>query len=135
MSGLQELLTGLFDTKLDPRQEAAFQQWARAKNRLGDLEDYDMRGAWQANVGQSGNGHYPDTYKKPNHPTFSTESQYSTPQHMGGTWQPAGGDSWVYWASPQNLEGRGVSGLADYFRRVEPDSTVVFPSNYRLPRK
>jgi hypothetical protein len=24
------------------------------------------------------NGHWPDTFKKPNHPTFSVESQYAT---------------------------------------------------------
>lgn len=30
--------------------------------------------------------HFPDTYKKPNHPTFSNESIYSTPENPGGFW-------------------------------------------------
>lgn len=31
--------------------------------------------------------HFPDTYKYPNHPTFSNESLYSTPEKPGGTWK------------------------------------------------
>jgi len=30
--------------------------------------------------------HFPDTYKYPNHPTFSNESIYSTPEKPGGKW-------------------------------------------------
>lgn len=30
--------------------------------------------------------HFPDTYKKTNHPTFSNESVYSTPSNPGGMW-------------------------------------------------
>lgn len=32
-------------------------------------------------------GHFPDTYKTPNHKTFSNESIYSTPENPGGSWQ------------------------------------------------
>ncbi len=32
-------------------------------------------------------GHFPDTYKKPNHQTFSNESVYSTPENPGGYWE------------------------------------------------
>lgn len=31
--------------------------------------------------------HFPDTYKRPNHPTFSNESIYSTPEYPGGQWE------------------------------------------------
>jgi len=31
--------------------------------------------------------HFPDTYKRPNHKTFSTESIYSTKENPGGTWR------------------------------------------------
>jgi hypothetical protein len=31
--------------------------------------------------------HFPDTYKLPNHPTFSNESIYSTPENTGGSWE------------------------------------------------
>lgn len=30
--------------------------------------------------------HFPDTYKRPNHPTFSDESIYSIPENPGGHW-------------------------------------------------
>ena len=45
-----------------------------------------MRGAW-ANTTQAANGHWPDTYKKPNYPTFSNESKYATEDIPGGEWQ------------------------------------------------
>lgn len=32
-------------------------------------------------------GHFPDTYKMPNHTTFSNESIYSVPENPGGHWQ------------------------------------------------
>ena len=80
-----------FNTKLSPKQEAAYRQWAETNNRMQDSADYDMRGAWLANSGQASNGHYPDTFKKPNHPTFSSQSRYhNTPSPNGGSF--VGGD-------------------------------------------
>lgn len=38
------------------------------------------------------NGHFPDTYKLPNHPTFSDESIYSNKEHPGGHWE---GDKYI----------------------------------------
>ncbi len=37
----------------------------------------------------SENGHWPDTFKKPNHPTFSVESQYAKGPDAAkaGRWQ------------------------------------------------
>jgi hypothetical protein len=42
--------------------------------------------------------HFIDKYKKPNHPTFSDESIYSTPETPGGHWHENYGGSgrWVY---------------------------------------
>jgi len=95
-------VAGGFDTGLLPPQEAAFQQWVkqqsgpkfRNRDLSLDLQDYDLRGYWQEQ-GQyevGGKGHMPDTYKKPNHPTFSTESQFHGMPGAdgrvieGGTW-------------------------------------------------
>lgn len=67
--------TGQFDTPLTPEEEARFQQWARTlPANLQSTEDYDLRGAWKADAKAAANGHLPDTWKKPNHPTFSNES-------------------------------------------------------------
>ena len=67
-----------YDTKLDPDEEAAFQAW-KAENAPDDSgEDYDLRGAWKAGLSPDADtGHMQDTYKKPNHPTFSDQSQYA----------------------------------------------------------
>ena len=53
--------------------------------------DYDMA-RWADEVQDKNElfnhqGHYTDKYKKPNHPSFSNESIYSTPQTPGGRWE------------------------------------------------
>jgi len=120
------------NTKLTPEEEARFLKWAAP--RMGDLEDYDLRGAWKANAQAASNGHLPDTFKKPNHPTFSQESQYSTPDQMGGQWLNDGRGGWVFMASPLNMNNLGAMGLLDYFKQREPDAMPVLPINYDLRR-
>jgi hypothetical protein len=53
-----------------------------------------LRGAFKAGLRPSANGHWPDTYKKPNHPTFSVESQYATgaDRAKAGHWD---GDTYI----------------------------------------
>lgn len=125
-------LADLFNTPLNPKDEDKFLRWAQEAGKTRDLEDYDLRGAWKS--GALTGGHGPDTYKKPNHPTFSNESMYSTPQRPGGSWQQAG-DDWLFWASQQNMRSHPMGALADYFRQVEPGNNVIFPINYQLPRR
>ncbi|HXK19672.1 MAG TPA: hypothetical protein VNG33_17800, partial [Polyangiaceae bacterium] len=44
----------------------------------GGVDDYDYQAAERAGVKPDpATGHMPDTFKKPNHMTFSNESQYS----------------------------------------------------------
>lgn len=67
-----------FDTPLKPEEQAKFQQWKAhvAPNDSGG--DYDLPGAYLNGViPDPQSGHFPDTFKKPNHPTFSNESQYA----------------------------------------------------------
>lgn len=77
-----------FNTLLGPDQEQAFQKWKSkyAPNDSGG--DYDLRGAFKEGMTPDPqNGHWSDKYKKPNHPTFSNESQYApygTPGHWEG---------------------------------------------------
>jgi len=122
-----------YDTQLSPEEENQFQAWARSVGRENDVQDYDLRGAWKASVRQSSNGHLPDTYKKPNHPTFSDESQYSTPQETGGKWVSDGKGGWVFWASPVNLKYNALTDLNSYFVRNEPGNALVAPIKYNLP--
>ena len=67
-----------YETQIAPDQESAFRAW-RAANAPNDSgADYDLRGAFAAGVKPDPvTGHWPDTFKKPNHPTFSDESQYA----------------------------------------------------------
>ena len=92
-----------FNTALSAENEAKFQKWMNYAKTVfdvdlsGDLESYDLRGFW-LNGGHSDlafmqrRGHAPDTYKKPNHPTFSDESIYhgydagDGQKWEGGTW-------------------------------------------------
>ena len=73
-----------FDTPLHPQEEVAFQQWFANNKKLGNIhpqdmgQDYDMRGAFKAGLQPGPDKHWPDTFKKPNHPTFSDESIYSS---------------------------------------------------------
>lgn len=87
-----------FDTALAPPEEQKFQAW-KAKNAPNDSgADYDLRGAFKAGLTPGADGHWPDTFKKPNHPTFSDQSIYAKDApDKAGSWQgdtfvsPAGG--------------------------------------------
>jgi hypothetical protein len=61
-----------------------------------DMYDYDIQGAFMANIEPNENMHFPDTYKKPNHETFSVESKYYDPEDevakKAGTWS---GDEYI----------------------------------------
>lgn len=67
-----------FETPLTPQEEGQFQEWkgVHAPNDSG--EDYDFRGAFKAGATPDPvTNHWVDTFKKPNHPTFSDQSQYA----------------------------------------------------------
>lgn len=118
--------TAKYNTKLSPAQEKAFEAWAKANDRLHDSYDYDMRGAWVDGAGQADNGHFPDTYKKPNHPTFSKESKYSgVDGYTGGEWADLGGGKSTYTASPSVMRFHTPDELQAYFHRVEPDASLI----------
>jgi hypothetical protein len=77
-----------YNTVLSPQEEKQFRQWKARYAPADSGEDYDLRGAFAAGVHPDPrSGHWPDTFKKPNHPTFSVESQYARylPQ-AAGTW-------------------------------------------------
>jgi hypothetical protein len=126
-----------FDTQLSQENEQRFNNWlAQESQRRGrdmsqDTADYDLRGYWLNGGYQdtTGRGHMPDTYKKPNHPTFSDESIYHDGQnYIGGTWL---GDS-AFVPGATNLQVHGAANLQNYFNRVEPNVKLILPL---LPRR
>lgn len=92
-------------------------------------DDYDMEAFLRANPGFKAEPgqHYPDTYKRPNHPTFSDESIYHNEKNQGGHWSvgPDGRD--VFTPGPANLQHHTIEELQDYFQRVEPGNTLNVP--------
>lgn len=89
-----------YETALTPEQEQQFAAWKEKYAPKDSGADYDLRGAFKAGVvPDDKTGHWPDTFKKPNHPTFSTESVYAADRpDLAGTWVdgkyvPAAADS------------------------------------------
>lgn len=67
-----------YNTVLSPEDESQFQVWKQQNMPDDTGVDYDQRGAFKAQFQQQSNGHWEDQFKKPNHPTFSDQSQYAT---------------------------------------------------------
>jgi hypothetical protein len=87
--------------------------------------DYDMTG-YISKYGvpdQSKGQHLTDEFKLPNHPTFSTNSKYSTPEQPGGEWKQEN-NTWHFYASPHNLQNTPPEQLRQYFDKVEPNSIL-----------
>lgn len=109
-----------YDTPLTPEQQTEYSKRFSPE----DSKDYDMQGWFKANPDSKVNDpgvHYPDTYKKPNHPTFSDESVYNGQDgNVGGHWGKEG-DRDTFTPGPTNMKNYGRSGMQDYFNRVEPD--------------
>ena len=109
-----------YDTPLSPADEAAYVKWAIANGRTNDTEDYDMRGAFKAGTGASGNGHFTDQFKKPWHPTFSDQSQYhGVDGNQGGTWTPLSDGRYAFTPGPTNMKNWPVAALQAYWDKVE----------------
>lgn len=67
-----------FNTTLTPKDELVFKGWKAKFAPQDSGADYDLRGAFKAGLTPDPqSGHWPDTFKKPNHPTFSDQSQYA----------------------------------------------------------
>lgn len=79
-------------TKLSTKEERLYNNWrSKLPLPLQYEGNYDLRGLWKSNPGAvpAPNMHFPDTYKLPNHPTFSNESIYFNPANRdnAGYWQ------------------------------------------------
>lgn len=124
-------MSDVFNTILPPEQEQAYQEWARKIGHENDTYDYDLRGAYRDGGSQAENGHFPDTYKKPNHPTFSNESIYDGQGGMaGGRWAEMPDGKPTFTPGPANLHWRKPEELQQYFQEAEPDVMLTM----RAPR-
>ena len=115
-----------FNTQLTPKEELLFLEWAKQNNRLNDVYDYDLRGAYRELMSgamkEAANGHLGDKYKKPNHPTFSNQSIYHDLRNVGGHWAKFGNvDVFV----PSNSNSYIRQELQHYFKTREPNSILI----------
>jgi hypothetical protein len=113
-----------YNTKLTAAQEQQYQQWvadqskAQGRDLSKDTYDYDLRGFWKSGGSfDDESGHGGDTYKKPNHPTFSDQSQYhGVDGYQGGTWGGGqNGQPFTFTPSTTNLQMMSLPGLQRYF--------------------
>lgn len=122
--------TAKYNTPLPAGQQAAYIQWAKkiGQDPVKGRYDYDLQGAFLNGASAAGNGHLTDQFKKPNHPTFSDQSQYSgLDGYTGGTWaDPVPGVSpGTYQPSQTNLAFRNPAQLQKYFAQTEPDTKLL----------
>lgn len=80
------------NTKLSPEEETKFQEWKSKYAPKDSGDDYDLRGAFKEGLTPDPvTGHWPDTYKKPNHPTFSDQSKFAKDYpDLAGKWAEDG---------------------------------------------
>lgn len=82
---------GEYDTELGAVRENMYHQWKQSlPKQLQSEEDYDLRGYYKETGGETTDGHLPDKYKKPNHPTFSKDSKYYKEGMWAGEWTKEG---------------------------------------------
>lgn len=114
--------TDQYNTQLTPEEEREFQAWAKAEGRERDVFNYDLRGAWKelksGTMSEDARGHLGDKYKKPNHPTFSDQSIYSTEENRGGHWSVENGQD--VFVPGRELSAAEANYLQRYFAEREP---------------
>jgi hypothetical protein len=131
-------MTDKYNTPLNAEDERAFGAWAKAQRRgpgvdaTRDLYDYDLRGYWKKNGGETlaEGAHLTDEFKKPNHPTFSDESKYhGIDGHEGGKWGGSEKEGWTFTPGKTNIQMQGQHGLQEYFDQYEPKSKLLGTDN------
>lgn len=123
-------------TKLSPEDETKFRGWADAwtgGTTDQQLQDYDLRGAWQGvmsgEIKPGENKHLPDKFKKPNHITFSDDSQYATQDMDPGKWREDESGKWTFTVGRENLKHHTIDEIKSYFSKYEKDAKLIIPEN------
>lgn len=116
--------------------DIGYMLWLK-EHGIQESPDYDTYGAYSAGLKPDGRGHLNDTYKLPNHITFSKESIYARQPGApaGGRWLGSDKSGWFFYASPTNIKNAGgADKLQDYFKQYEPEARLVLPG-MKPPRK
>jgi hypothetical protein len=108
-----------YNTPLGGADEQAYQAWKMIHAPQDSGVDYDLRGAYASDMQRDPvNGHMGDRFKKPNHPTFSDQSQYAVGDQRAraGTWVGPEGPTQTFVPPTPYADGGGV----DWGRMNQP---------------
>jgi hypothetical protein len=121
-------MTQMFNTPLNQGEQFLFKNWQLKNPGLGNPYDYDAQGFWKGGNAAAANGHGSDQFKKPNHPTFSNQSQYSGPNtgYYGGVWGQQGAKD-TFQPTPQQTRMWPQLELGQYFNQYEPGNMLLQP--------
>ena len=107
-------------------------------------EDYNLKAAYEdpevykiwreEEQKHPGSGHWLDKYKKPNHPTFSTESIYSNLQTPGGEWVESE-DGKVYFIPSGYLKSLYSKEFYNEYFKNNPKVTVIYSKKTTQKKK
>ena len=119
-----------YNTAIPPDRQEEYRKWRSSlPANLNNQQDYDIQGAFLSGTGADPRSHMTDQFKKPNHPTFSNESQYDgLSGYVGGKWTDAG-----YKPSRTNLEFRPQEKLQQYFNQAEPTTPLLAADKTPVP--
>lgn len=137
--------TDQYNTELNPEQEAAYQKWLSIQKVPTSTRDYDLRGFFADQVfGKTDNseheGHFDDRWKKPNHMTFSDQSNYAEilpdGSSTGGRWiehlssenDPKGLGHYTFAMSPHQKIPEQA--MREYFQREESHNSFFDPKTH-----
>lgn len=112
-----------------------YKDWLEKQSQLQgrdvsqDEQEYDLEGYYNSlKATPNEMGHLPDTFKKPNHPTFSDQSKYNVPIiQQGGSWD---GNSFT--PSEHNLKNMRRDHMQSYFNEVESPEALELAPNQRF---
>jgi hypothetical protein len=132
--------SAFYNTPIPPERAAEYAQWRKALPRnLDNWHDYDLQGAFLNGSDPDPKKHMTDQFKKPNHPTFSKESQYDgVSGYVGGRWD---NENKTYHPSVTNLQFRPQPELQQYFKdnekeyklkQSDPAPLPTGPGTYRI---
>jgi len=112
-----------------PSFEEYYKMIPKGKN---DTSSYNLRAYYESNPKAAmefikPDTHAPDTFKLPNHITFSDESMYHNDKTLGGKWSFENGKD-VFYASSLNIKNAGgAEKLQKYFNENEPNVKLIIP--------
>lgn len=120
--------TSKYNTELSPEEEIEYKEWATKNNRLNDIYDYDIKGAWKeikaGTMSEDERKHLGDKYKKPNHPTFSNQSIYhGVDGYEGGEWKTDKKGNYSFLVGPSNTFSK--ESLQKYFIEREQGVRLI----------